>query len=200
MADVYRVTAVWQGFAGAPGYSKFSFTGLTDATKLNAAGAAIRTFFDTIKAGLMTTWTVDVQPTVQVHDMANGLLLREDIMSADPAVVTGTASSSGSYTGGAGMYVTWNTSSIYNGHRVRGRTYLVPLVQVNSPDGTIAAASTTLVQGAANALISSQAGMFAVWSKTFTEDEKPVQIGGGLSTVTSASVPDKTGILRSRRD
>jgi len=200
MVDVYRVTAVWQGFQGAPGYSKFSFIGLSDATKLNAAGASLRTFFNAFNNNLQVTWSVTILPTVQVHEMSNGELLREETMSTAPAVVAGTAGGTSLYTGGTGVYVTWTTGSVYNGHRVRGRTFLVPLVNVNQADGTIAAATLTLIGNAADALISAQMGYFSVWSKTFTEGDHPTQIGGGISTILGKTIPDKSGILRSRRD
>lgn len=200
MVDVYRVTAVWQGFPGAPGYTKFSFIGLSDATKLNAAGASVRTFFNAFVAGLQTTWTVTVQPTVQVHEMSNGELLREEVMSTPPTVVTGTASVSQAYAGGSGLYITWTTGSVYNGHRVRGRSYMVPLCYAPQGDGTLAASTVTIANAAADALISSQAGYFSVWSKTFADTEGHPQIGGGISTILGRNVPDRTGILRSRRD
>jgi len=191
---------MWQGFQGAPGYTKFSFMGITDASALNAAGAAIRNFFQAINTQLPNLSTITVLPTVPVHEMSNGLLLREETMSAIPAVVTGTATAGTLYSGGVGVYVTWNTGAVYNGHKVRGRSYIVPLVLGGAADGTLGTGTQTLVQNAATTLVTGQAGKFAIWSRTFTEPPKPVQIGGGLSTVTSASVPDKTGILRSRRD
>jgi len=191
---------MWQGFQGAPGYTKFSFMGITDASALNAAGAAIRQFFFAFSTQIPNLATVTVLTTVPVHEMANGLLLREEVMSTAPAVVTGAAAAGTLYSGGVGAYVTWQTSAIYAGHRVRGRSYLVPLVLGGAADGTLGTGTVTLLQNAANALISSQAGKFAIWSRTFTEPPNPTQIGGGLSTVTAAIVPDKTGILRSRRD
>lgn len=200
MADVHRITAIWQGFQGAPGYTKFSFMGLTDSASLTSAATAIRTFFEAIKTQLPNASTVQVQQTAQVYDMANGLLLREETIVSPPTATVGTAAGGTLYSGGVGVYVTWLTSAVYNGHKVRGRSYLVPLVLGGAADGTLGTGTQTLVQTAANGLVTGQAGKFAIWSKTFTEPPKPVQIGGGLSTVTSANVPDKTGILRSRRD
>jgi len=200
MVDVWRVNASWQGFQGAPGYSKFSFFALTDISKINAAGAAIRTFFDAIKVQLVPGCTIQVAATVPVHDMATGLLIREDVMTTPPALVTSTASPATPYNGGVGAYVTWNTGGIFNGHRVRGRTYLVPLCSTDSTDGTLSTGTASLLQTAANALVSSQTGVFCVWSRQWTDSSPPTQIGGATSSVISASIPDKTGILRSRRD
>jgi len=200
MADVHRITAIWQGFQGAPGYTKFSFMGLTDASSLTAAATAVRTFFNGLATQLPSGSTVTVQSVAGVYDMANGMPIREDPILTPPAAVTGSASAGTLYSGGVGVYVTWLTGAVYNGHKVRGRSYLVPLVLGGASDGTLGTGTVTLVQNAANALVSSQAGKFAIWSKTFTSTPPITQIGGGLSTVTSANVPDKTGILRSRRD
>jgi hypothetical protein len=174
--------------------------GITDAASLNSAGAAVRQFFFQIATQLPNLSTVSVQSIVQVYEMANGLLLREETMTTPPAQVVGSATAGTLYSGGVGVYVTWLTSAVYNGHKVRGRSYLVPMVLGGAADGTLGTGTVSLVQGAANALVSSQTGKFAIWSKTFTDPPKPQQIGGGLSIVTSANVPDKTGILRSRRD
>jgi len=200
MVDVYRISSIWQGFQGAPGYTRLSFMGLTDASKLNTAGASIRNFFNALATQLPNGATITVQPTVAIHEMSNGELLREETMSSPPTIVTGTSTAGTLYSGGVGVYINWITNSVYNGHKVRGRSFLVPMVLTGAADGTLGTGTQTLVQNAANGLVSSQLGMFAIWSKTFTGDEKPVQIGGGLSTVSSATVPDKTGILRSRRD
>lgn len=200
MVDVHRVSAIWQGFQGAPGYTKFSFMGLSDAASLNQAGAAIRQFFEAMKTQLPNGASVTVQSAIPVHEMSNGQLLREDTMTSPPQAVVGTAIAGTLYSGGVGVYVTWNTSAVFEGHKVRGRSYIVPLVLTGAADGTLGTGTITLVQNAADALIASQGGKFAVWSRLMTKDDHPVQIGGGLSTVTSAVVRDKTGILRSRRD
>lgn len=200
MVDVYRVTATWNGFQGAPGYSKLSFMGLTDAAKLNGAGSATRAFFASFVLYLKSSWSIQVQPIVQVHEMATGELLREETMTTAPTSIAGSASAGQVYTGGAGAYVTWNTGAVYNGHKVRGRTYLVPLAGTADTDGSLLAAFITTANTAVSTFITAQAGQLAIWSKTFSEPPEPHQIGGGLSTVIAGNVPDKSGILRSRRD
>lgn len=200
MTDVYRITAVWNGFTGSPGYTRLSFQGLTDAASLNSAGAAVAAFFTGINPYLRSSWSIQVQGAVQIYDMALGHLTSEVTMNSVPAAVTGTLPGTQVFAGGAGAHVNWITGLILSGHRVRGRTYLVPMANVAEADGTLSTASITAIQAAANALIGGQSGKFSVWSRTFSKDPKPIQIGGGIAPVTSAVVPDKTGILKSRRD
>lgn len=200
MADVFKVTAVWTGFVGSPGYSKFAFQLLDTQTALDAAGTAVRTFFDSIKVLLQPSWTVQVQSEIAIFDMATGRLTNQATMTTTPAPVVGTSAQT-TYVGGAGAYVAWRTPIIFNGHRVQGRTFLVPLAATITTDGTLAPSTITTIQGAGNALIATSAADFVIWSKQFNMvDNKPVQVGGALGPVTSCSVPDKTGILRSRRD
>jgi hypothetical protein len=199
MTDVARVTAVWTGFTGAPGYSNFHFTSLDTDTARNSAGAAVRTFFAAFGAYLASTWTITVQPNIKVFDMTSGKLIREDTMTTPPAVLPG-SSAAVAYAGGAGLVVRWNTGLIYNGRRVRGRTYMVPLQGVSQSDGTLASAVITAAVNAGNALIANTPADFAIWAKLFDKTSgKPVQVGGGIAPADTCAVTDQTGILKSRR-
>src|SRR5213076_3371066 len=102
MVNVSTVTAIWGGFTGAPGYSKFRFAELSGATALNAAGAAVRTFFAADAGHLMVGWTIQVQGIVQTHDVGTGDLVGESSMTTVPGVVSGTVPNTNVYAGGAG--------------------------------------------------------------------------------------------------
>jgi hypothetical protein len=198
MPSVYRVTAVWSGFQGAPGYSKFSFQDLTTDAARNAAGAAIRTLFDATKAYMQSGWTVNVQPNVQEYDIGNSELVGEGSMTTTPAVVTGTATGT-VYAGGSGYVITWRTSTIFNGHRCVGRTFMVPAVNCFGTDGTIDGGALTTIQAAGSALVANPTVRLSVWSKQFNKADPPVQIAGANSAVTSCVVKDMASGLRSRR-
>lgn len=202
MADIFEVTATWAGFPGAPGYSKFRFQLLNDQAGIDASGAAVRTFFDAIKLYISTSHSVQVSQIVNIYDMATGKLVNEATMSSQPAVVSG-LSSTAAWSGGVGAYIQWKTPVIFNGHRVRGRTFLVPLRGVSETDGTLLAAVLTTIKSAGDALIANSAADFIIWGKQHVMQgtpPKPVQVGGTAAPVTECAVPDKTGILRSRRD
>jgi len=80
------------------------------------------------------------------------------------------------------------------GHRVVGRTFIAPILS-NSFDtnGTLTSGVVTTLQNAANTLAAS--GHLSIWHRP------PVigSPGGSLAGIVSATVPDKTTSLSSRR-
>lgn len=199
MASVYRITAVWTGFTGAPGYSKFSFSDLTDATSRNAAGAKVRQLFEDLKAYRQIGWNVTVVPQVDEFDMATGALVGSAPMTTPPAASNGSATSTTAYAGGSGFCITWNTSLIIARRRVRGRTFFVPAVTVFEADGTITPAAITAVNTAATTFIALTAPRPNVWSRQWNNATPPVQVGGALAPVDTFTFRDMASQLRSRR-
>lgn len=95
---------------------------------------------------------------------------------------------------GVGACLTWRTAGIVNAHRVRGRTFYVPLTTAAyEADGTINATQLGKLRTLADTL----AGLeLAVWSR-------PTSAGasdGSMHTVLSGSVSDRVAFLGSRRD
>jgi hypothetical protein len=199
MATVSTVTAIWNGFQGAPGYSRFRFFELADVTQCNAAGAAVRAYFEAVKTFLVNASTVQVQSTVQHHDLAIGELTGETAMSTVPASTIGTASASANYAGGAGYVINWVTGGIWNGRKVRGRTFMVPGVNCYFTDGTITSAAQTLIQNAGLALVADPTTTLGVWAKKFNDEKPKKQVAGALFGVTGVIVPDRSAQLRTRR-
>jgi len=192
---------VWSGFAGAPGYSNFSFMDLTTDSARNAAGAAIKAFFDGTASARATTWSVAVQSEITEWDSATGVLTGAANMTSPPAPTAGTATLA-PFAGGSGYCVTWKTGLIFNGRRVIGRTFMVPGLSTYDNDGTLSTATISAAQAAATALIAAAGADLAIWAKLFTkptDGTKPVQIGGALAPVTSHAVKDMASQLRSRR-
>ena len=198
MPSIYRVRAIWTGFVGAPGYSNFSFQGLSDATTRNAAGARVRTLFDNLKAGLSSAWSVSVQPEVQEFDLNTGLLLGSATMTTIPAPVVGTAGAV-AYAGGSGYCITWNTDLVVDGRRVRGRTFFVPALNIFDTDGTINSASLTLIRTGADAFVTAAGNPASIWHRQFNTGHPPVQISGASSPITSYTLKDQASQLRTRR-
>lgn len=199
MVNVSTVTAVWNGFQGAPGYSRFNFAELTSPANVQTAVNAVRTFFDGIKAHLVTTWSINVQPVVQHRDLATGVMTGEATAGVTPAVVNGTQLTSVTYAGGAGYVIDWTTGAFFNGRKIRGRTFIVPAVGVFSSDGTISSTAQTTAQNAANALVATAGVSLGIWAKKFTDTAPPVQVAGSLAPVTGVLVPDRSAQLRTRR-
>lgn len=189
-----RVTAVWTGFSGAPGYTSFHFSTFTGGGDAQAAVDRVRAFFSGVRTFLPGSVSIQVQPTVEILDEASGVL--QDYVDAEdpPLVVTGNGT--GAYSAAAGAVISWNTATVANGRRVRGRTFLVPLSGSGlESDGTLSAAGLLEINAAAAGL---EGGDFeqqlVVWSR-------PRNGAGGVAApVTGHRVPDMTAVLRSRRD
>lgn len=140
----------------------------------------------------------------RIPDIASIVFPGELTIHADDGTLTGAlaivapadvnCTGLGSYAAPVGARVTWETGSIVGGRRIRGRTFLVPLVSSTfDTDGTLTSANRTLIQNAANGLTNGLAGAglsLAVWSPTTST----------VSPVVSGVVPDQATVLRSRRD
>lgn len=192
---IFRVKARWTGFSGAPGLSVFHFNDSADTTTYTPDNAvlAVRTFFFGMANLLPTVVTIDVDNNVEVIDPPSGQMT--DIISAqDQPNVVGAAAAT--YSAPSGAVVHWTTSGVRNGRRVRGKTFLVPLVtSVYQNDGTLATAHMATIAGQAQALIDNEATALVTYSR-------PVEGGqlGQQYLVTGQRVPDMAAVLRSRRD
>jgi hypothetical protein len=188
MASLFKITALWQNWPGAPGYTNFY---VLEAGPITTATDGIRAFFDAIKGVIPSGITITVQPSGDQINDTNGNITGAWSVDPAPAVVTGSAA--GTYAGNAGGVVSWRTNGVVANRRVRGRSFLVPLAStVYDTNGLTSAAIATL-QGAASGLVTAVSPNLAVWSR-------PTQLRSGSShPVTSATVPDLSASLRSRR-
>lgn len=185
-----EITWVWNGLPSGLGYTKFRFAGELNSTDLSTAAANSRTFLNTIAAYIKTGWTLVCNGAGTTHQ-TDGTLITDVALSPVPAQIAGT--NNGNYAGGVGARVTWETGAVLLGKRIRGATYLVPLTDsAHDTDGTIGATLLTPLRTAATAFATSSPPL-AVWSRR----PGPVY---AVTTVTGATVKDKSAIMRSRRD
>lgn len=186
MAQLMKIPVLWNGFAGAPGYSVFYRNTTTIAT------AEIRTFYDSVKALLPATVDINVPNSGDLVDEATGELAGTWNTAAN-AIVAGT--SVAGYAAPVGAVVRWLTAGINNGRRVRGRTFLVPgAAGMQQSDGTLLGTAQATLQAAASALVTADGAALGVW-------HRPVNgAGGAFHLMTAADVPDRMAVLRSRRD
>jgi len=113
---------------------------------------------------------------------------------AEAASGPGSGSGFGAYPAGVGARFTWATSGIVAGRRVRGSTFLCPLVNsCFGTDGTLDETVRTALDAAADGLVTASAGAMRIWSRP--APGRP----GQASAVTAGDVPDKVSWLRSRR-
>lgn len=191
---INRVTAVWSGFRGAPGYSNFYF-GADGGAEFPVQGDAdaVREFFQAIRTFLPSGTRVDVSAEVATIDETSGNIT--DLLAiTPPAQVLGSAT--GGYSAATGAVVNWLTGTYLRGRRLRGKTFIVPLASSSfDTNGDLSSATLAAIRGAASTLVgvSGSRGM-RVWSR-------PVGGAGGSSAlVIASSVPDLGAVLKSRRD
>lgn len=186
MANVQRVVVDWTGFTGAPGYT-VHYRGEADVTTSHLA-----TFYESVKAMFPPVVNVRVRNQGDLLDASTGALVGSWSTAANAATI-GTGASS--YAGGAGAVVRWMTNGISNGRRIRGRTFLVPCATgVFESNGTLSPTALTTINNAAVALLTAEAGNLVVWHRPRNHS------GGSSNPVTASDVPDRSALLRSRRD
>lgn len=200
MANMLRVVARWTGFQGSPGYSNFFFSpgegGFFDDTTADLCADKVDTFFGSVAGLFPSVFRISTLSDVDEIDPATGELQRTFNAGARGAVA-GTAAANG-FSGTSGAVVTWRTSGVRNGRRVRGRTFLVPTANVAYDiDGTLQTSTITTITNAANALktpfSNHQLGIWARPSNAAAAD-------GAWFPISSVSVPDEAAVLRSRRN
>ena len=138
----------------------------------------------------MVTWQSQNQG--DVIESTTGVISGSWAGAAQPSV-SGTGV--GAYTAPSGCVINWRTAGVVDGRRLRGRSFMVPLHGgAYDSDGTISAAALTSLRTALATFQAAAAPVLQVWSRPLDG------AGGSNHTVTSADIPDKAAILRSRRD
>jgi hypothetical protein len=201
MATMMRVKARWSGFQGSPGYSIFHYRFFNSAgwvpADATSAVARTREFFNSISGTLPPVVQVQVESDVEIIEETNAELT--DVLTATAVnPVTGTASGTVGFAVPVGAVVSWKSTQIRNGRRMRGRTFVVPLSSAAfEPNGTLTSTALTNLNTAATTLrtpaTNYQLGVFGRPSSSTATD-------GIWGPVTAHSVPDMAAVLRSRRD
>jgi hypothetical protein len=197
MVAVNRVRVAWSNFPGAPGLSTFY---LDEAT---TDVAAIKTFFTAVGSLIPNGTTFQVPNSGDKIDVGTGKLT-DTWTGTGGGSYTSVATAGTSFSGSSGAMVRWITSTVVQGHRLSGRTYLVPLiVTAYDANGSLSSSALTTLQNAASALVTAYAGKFVVYHKHVDADSgaTPPTLGspGAVGAVSSSIVPDLAVVLRSRR-
>lgn len=207
MTGMFEVVTVWSGFAGAPGYTNHYFIH-SDPPSTGAQSAVnnVRAFWNSCASVIPSVCSLLVQPVVKILDDAEGELTDILTVGTPPTAVTGGAAGT-AWSGPVGMCVDWETAGIhgYPGktRRVRGRTFIVPTGSVFE-SGTPNDSFVTTIQAAATALRTATGPTFGVWARprpAKTVDGVAIpKLDGAIFPITANRVPDKSVVLRSRRD
>lgn len=198
MAPISRVRVSLTGFPGAPGVC--TFYGLDGP----AMQTPLRVMFNSLISLLPQNVHADVALGGDVIDSSTGQLTGTWLGVAQPTINGGAA---GGYAAPAGGMLRWATSAIRDGHRVRGRTFIVPLsAAAFDNDGSLTSIAFTTLNDAAVTMVTNASPSFVIWHRPFkgspataTRPARPAYLGGS-EIVTAGSAADKAVVLRSRRD
>lgn len=158
--------------------------------------AEAQIFVDDLRAGLVTLGgdlpndvTITFEAEVKEIDIASGALLGVHAVTP-PASVTGVQT--GVYSAPSGAKVDLITNGIVAGRRLKGRTFVVPLISTSYADNGLISSGARGRLNTAFEAFRDQAGAYSlgVWSRTH----------GVLADVISVSASTKAAVLRSRRD
>lgn len=200
MVEIAKISVNWTGFNGAPGYTNLYFrdfeTSGLDQAIIDGSVAKVESWVSSIQTRVPNTVTLQVQQTVPIIESTTGTLVR--FMNATTAPAARVGSGTGAYSAAAGACVNWYTDGVRNGRRVRGRSFIVPLAgSALATDGTIDNTQLTGLRSASTTMAAvGGTGDLGVWARP----TGPGATDGVWYSVTSVTVPDKTAVLRSRRD
>lgn len=198
MVALNRVRVGLTGFTGGPGVATFYFLGLQTARQ------SLQSLFTAVAPALPDDVFAQVESSGDIIESTNGALI--GTWNKEPLPVIQGAQMAG-YAAPAGCMLRWNTNGIVGRRRVKGRTFLVPLAATNyNTAGQILPSVVAGIAASGNSFVFEQSLDFVVWSRPFigapaTPDKpaRPARLGSH-SLVTSAQVPSKVVVLRSRRD
>lgn len=185
MVDMRRVQVLWTTGIGGSGLSVFYTLDPVDAT------AELGTFFNAIKGFFPNAVSWNVPSSGDMIDAATGTLVGG--WSGGTAASIAATGGATPYVAGTGALVRWNTGGIVRGRRVKGRTFLAPLLTgLFDATGTLNDANVATMQTAVNNLAA--AGKLRIWSRP-PDGSTP----GGTFPVLSGTVADRVTSLRTRR-
>jgi hypothetical protein len=197
MTTLRRVKVLLQGFPGGPGVATYCFL------DLNTALTSLRNMWIGYAQHMPSDVNISFQGFGDMFDDVTGSITGE-WSAAAPAAAQGTIT--GGYPGPAGAVVTWLTSSILDGRRLRGRTFVVPLGAGSyQEDGSLIPGVVADLTAVSNAFRIEQSASFVVWhrpraARAATAKLKALPAHAGANAlVTDAVVHDRVAILRSRR-
>lgn len=200
MTPILRYRVNWTGFSGAPGVSTFY---LNAAASFPDPAIGAHAFFNALTSALPNTVQIAFPNVTDTLNAEDGKLISSGT-SAGAAGVNGSGGSN--YAAPAGVVADWLTGDIVNGHRVKGRTFIIPAVGYPSAGGTPDPSVMTALTNAQTALMTAYGSAFIIWARPFagrpavgTKPALPARVGS-MHVVTAATSKREFFVLRSRRD
>jgi hypothetical protein len=199
----YRVRCAWTGGITGPGVSTFFFDpAATDLT-------ALKSWFNSVSTWIPNTVTITIPANVDQVDETTGNILGGTTLLGNGTAVGSATPAAFSLVSGA--LVQWYTSDVVNSHRVRGRTFLVPLAGVayGNTGQVSAGVLSSIITANATFRATTLGGQQRIWARPFKgrlasagpppKPALPARLGSS-HIVTSSSVRAAVAVLRSRRD
>lgn len=209
MTNIYVARVNWTGSYGHEGISRFAFVssdgGVPTNTQRDGVLTAIETMLNAGGHNLPTdvTWAID--PIVETFDGVLGTILGE--LPTAGAVAPGVGGGTSSYANGVGLIIKWKTGGTFNGRRIQGRTFIVPLDgYCFNTEGSILPEVVGEWQGYANTYIGAMGPLNVdplVWGRpqdVKATARRPAHHNvGHWATISTAIVASKPAILGRRR-
>lgn len=206
MTALYVAKFVWSGLPGGTGLSQFAIDA-TDTASIPPCITALRSFFNTVMAAVPPVVSVQEQGDLDQYEHTTATLIGSTSITPGASIAGrgGTA-----FAAAAGGMVHWLTNAIQNGHRVRGRTFIVPFsTTMYDTNGTLVAAAVSTLTDAAQGLVTYNSGAadgrLAIWgrpvaAKAATATKPAVNArAASLGYISGFKVPDQSAVLRGRR-
>lgn len=183
-----RLRCEWAG-SGVEGPGLTTFFAEADGTVAISVGAA--GFFTALRSRIPTGTTIFVPNGGDVIDEVTGTLIGTWGTSGGTTI---SCNGAGSFAGGVGARVVWETDTIRAGRRVRGSTFVVPLVVSSyESNGTLDSVAVTNLNTAIADMLVQVPTQMRVWSRP-----RPGLNGAGVQ-VARGVAPDRVSWLRTRR-
>ena len=197
MTSLYRVRVALTGFPGGPGVATHYFL------DVDTALPSLKILWTALGLVMPGTVTIQIQNAGDIINDVNGDITGAWTATAETAITGG---GSGTYSAPSGLHVNWNTNTSLDGRRLRGRTFVVPVVSsFYDSTGTLSGSTAADIQGYGNAFVTAQSASFVVWHRPVeakpADGSRPAveQRDGGHGLVTAAAVKDRVSVLSSRR-
>lgn len=175
-----------------------------DGTLAQLAADRVRDAYTAAAMLFIQNFRATIGPEVEIIDEATGDL--QDVIGVTTRVVAGGNSNNQLAPAPVGLETTYGTNGIVNSHRVRGRTFHVPVSYFAfDTDGTPTAASVLLARAFGTSMLDAGTTdlVFGVYSRPFAPKPPrttPPARPGSFHGAVSSGAPDKAIVLRSRRD
>lgn len=188
---MYRIRTVFTGPQGTPWLSTAFFDegGGSAQQAANAVGA----FWGACDALMGTAVLWSTESDVAIIDEFDGTLTA--VGATTPVTGAGALSTELAPIASQAL-MRWRTNGVNHGRSVRGRTFIPGLTVSSQDDGRVIAASQTVFNTAAAALIADTNSIFVIWHRP--RDEAPT-VGAAFAVITGTCWPS-FAVMRSRRD